>query len=203
MTAAESTPSNLGCAILGLLARGPRTGYDLARLMRIPVGYFWTARHSQIYPELTRLEGAGLVRHDVVPGAGPRPTKRYDVTPAGRGALRAWVASELDQQPVRDLATLRLWSVWVVEPDVARGLVLRVLELRQEALATYEAELTEVAEDPRSQDPAHPLFASGLTLEGGVRSARAAVEWCEWMLERLPAQETGAAATSASGAGAR
>jgi len=203
MVAAESTPSNLGCAILGLLARRPRTGYDLARLMRIPVGYFWTARHSQIYPELSRLEEAGLVRHDVVPGAGPRPSKRYDITPAGRAALRSWVASELDPQPVRDLATLRLWSVWVVAPDVARGLVLRILQLRRDALATYETELAGIAEDPRTHDPSHPLFASALTLEGASRSARAAVEWCEWMLERLPAQDTGTAAMSSSGAGAR
>lgn len=44
--------STLGYAILGLLAAQPQTGYDLARLMRTPIGYMWTARHSQIYPEL-------------------------------------------------------------------------------------------------------------------------------------------------------
>jgi hypothetical protein len=34
--------STLGYAILGLLATQPRTGYDLARLMRTPIGYMWT-----------------------------------------------------------------------------------------------------------------------------------------------------------------
>ena len=37
--------STLGYAILGLLAAKPRTGYDLARLMRAPIGYMWTAQH--------------------------------------------------------------------------------------------------------------------------------------------------------------
>jgi hypothetical protein len=33
---------------------------------------------------------------------------------------------------------------------------------------------------------AHPWFASRLTLKGGVRTRRAAVEWCVWMLGELP-----------------
>jgi DNA-binding PadR family transcriptional regulator len=185
MSPAASTPSNLGCAILGLLARAPRTGYDLARRMERPVGYFWSATHSQIYPELARLEGAGLVRHEVVEGAGPRPTKRYAVTPAGLGALRSWVASELEAQPVRDLETLRLWSVWAVEPETARTLVSRARVRHAEALSAYETELASIADLPEAQDRSHPAFASALTLEGGVRTRRAAVEWCDWMLERL------------------
>ena len=62
--------STLGHAILGLLARRPSTGYDLARRMDRPVGWFWTARHSQIYAELARLEHEGLVDHEEVDGAG-------------------------------------------------------------------------------------------------------------------------------------
>lgn len=185
MPAMSSTPSHLGCALLGLLARAPSTGYDLARRMQRPVGYFWSARHSQIYPELARLERAGLVSHEVVDGAGPRPTKRYAVTPAGMAALRAWVGEEAQPQPVRDLETLRLWSVWTVEPETARGLVRQARTGHEEALHAYEAELSAVAGRPEAQDPSHPLFASVLTLEGGVRTRRAAVEWCDWMLQRL------------------
>ena len=70
----------LGYAILGLLAKEPRTGYQIARAMNRPIGYIWTARHSQIYPELASLEADGLVRHAVVDGRGPRETKRYEIT---------------------------------------------------------------------------------------------------------------------------
>src|SRR5690242_18109513 len=145
MADSPSIPSHLGCAVLGLLARRPRTGYDLAKAMERPVGHFWTAQHSQIYPELARLEAAGLVEHEVVEGAGPRPTKRYAVTPAGLGSLRAWVASEAEPQAVRDLETLRLWSVWIVEPDVGRGLVHAARARHSAALDTYRAELGSLA----------------------------------------------------------
>ena len=185
MPARASIPSHLGCAVLGLLARRPRTGYDLAKAMERPVGYFWTAQHSQIYPELARLEAAGLVEHEVVEGAGPRPTKRYAVTPAGLEALRAWVASEAEPQAVRDLETLRLWSVWTVEPEVARELVRTARARHAAALEAYRAELDALVGEPAARDRAHPLFASRLTLEGGVRTRRAAVEWCDWMLEQL------------------
>ena len=185
MRSASSTPSNLGRALLGLLARSPSTGYDLARRMERPVGYFWSARHSQIYPELARLEREGLVSHEVVDGAGPRPTKRYAVTPAGMAALRTWVAEEAEPQPVRDLETLRLWSVWTVEPETARTLVRHARAGHEEALHAYEAELSAIVGRLEAQDRSHPLFASALTLEGGVRARRAAVEWCDWMLERL------------------
>ena len=55
--------TTLGYALLGLLARRALSGYDLAREMKRPVGYFWQARHSQIYPQLARLEALGLVAH--------------------------------------------------------------------------------------------------------------------------------------------
>ena len=48
--------STLGFALLGLLARGPLSGYDISAQLARGVGPFWHARHSQIYPELARLE---------------------------------------------------------------------------------------------------------------------------------------------------
>ena len=39
--------------------------------------------------------------------------------------------------------------------------------------------------DPAARDPRRPEFASRVTLEGGVRSRRAALEWCDWLLAEL------------------
>ena len=54
--------STLGFALLGLLARGSLSGYDIAAQLSHGVGPFWYARHSQIYPELARLEAANILR---------------------------------------------------------------------------------------------------------------------------------------------
>ncbi len=181
-----STASTLGFAILGLLARRESNGYQLARRLERPVGYFWTARHSQIYPELARLADAGLVTYVEEPGRGPRSTKRYQISQAGLAALAAWVSGEDEPQPVRDLEVLRLWSVWTVDPITARGVARAARDRHADQLAAYERELADVAADPASTNPSEPAFASRLTLEGGVRSRRAAVEWCEWMLSQWP-----------------
>lgn len=39
-------------AILGLLNKEPMTGYDIGKEFSKDLGEFWTAKHSQIYPEL-------------------------------------------------------------------------------------------------------------------------------------------------------
>ena len=46
--------------------------------------------------------------------------------------------------------------------------------------------LAEVLGAPDVAEPGSPRFASRLTLEGGVRTQRAALEWCDWMLQQWP-----------------
>ena len=51
-------------AILGLLNRKAMTGYDLSKEFQTSLAEFWHAKHSQIYPELKTLAGAGAAnRH--------------------------------------------------------------------------------------------------------------------------------------------
>src|SRR5918997_950310 len=94
--------ATLGYAILGLLSREELSGYDLAGRMQVRVGHFWEARHSQIYPELARLEEGGLVTHRVVEQE-ERPDKKvYEITPAGLAALKEWVTELPVPRPARD-----------------------------------------------------------------------------------------------------
>ena len=65
--------SRLGYAPAGPDARQPN-GLRRGRARR-PLGYFWSARHSQVYPELGRLLDGGWVRFDAAPGPG-RGTRR-------------------------------------------------------------------------------------------------------------------------------
>ena len=55
--------------ILGVLGLGPRTGYDIKKLTDVSTRFFWSASYGQIYPELKRLEAAGLVEADDLDGA--------------------------------------------------------------------------------------------------------------------------------------
>ncbi len=80
-------------AVLGLLAGGKMSRYDIAQLAEQSIANFWTIAKSQVYSELSRLEDLGLVKgKDVAQKA--LPDKRvYEMTALGRKALRGWLES--------------------------------------------------------------------------------------------------------------
>src|SRR5919198_5122614 len=116
-------PSTLGFALLALLACRPRTGYELRQAMRDPVGFYWTASHSQIYPELAKLEAARLVRHRVIDGPGPLDTKRYSCTAPGRRLLADWAVQPPEPGPERDELMLKVYALWTAPRADARRLI--------------------------------------------------------------------------------
>ncbi|MYU48190.1 PadR family transcriptional regulator, partial [Streptomyces sp. SID7803] len=88
-------------AILTALLEKPSSGLELTRRFDRSIGYFWSATHQQIYRELGgKLEQAGQIRalEPAQPSRGQK--KEYEVLPAGREALSAWVARQEDPKQV-------------------------------------------------------------------------------------------------------
>src|SRR3990172_5129896 len=85
-------------ALLGLLAQQPRNGYELRSAFEALVGggENWDVKPAQVYTTLGRLEHAGLVRKR------PAGKGAYEVTVAGRTALRDWFATGVDSRHVQD-----------------------------------------------------------------------------------------------------
>src|SRR2546423_14878258 len=81
----ELTPT--GRVILGMIAFGKHTGYDIKTFVDRTTRYFWAASYGQIYPELKRLEDQGLVRGRPEPSGG-RARTVYELTATGKAALR-------------------------------------------------------------------------------------------------------------------
>jgi DNA-binding PadR family transcriptional regulator len=84
--------------VLGLVAEGPTHGFALARLLARDgaVGRVWRATRPLTYRAIAQLASDGMIKPvRTEPGAGP-PRRVHRVTPAGRRALRRWLA-----QPVR------------------------------------------------------------------------------------------------------
>jgi DNA-binding PadR family transcriptional regulator len=179
--------ATLGYAILGLLAREELSGYDLAGRMRARAGHFWEARHSQIYPELARLEEGGLVTHRVVEQQDRPDKKVYEITPAGLDALKEWVTEPPTPRLARDELVLKAYSLWLAEPKGTIAL-FRDQELRhEERLLTYER-VRAWMEKERGNDILRtdsPRFASYAALRCGILYERGYAEWCRWVAERL------------------
>ena len=177
-------------ALLGMLAREPLSGYDIARQLLTTLGFFWQAPHSQIYPELARLEARGLVTHARVEQR-ERPDKKiYSITPAGREALARWVVLPPLPNPVRDELVLKTFSLWLAERPQALALYENEAHAHAQRLAEYQAFASVMQREcgPALRDPGSAWFATYATLQRGIRTEQAAIEWCEWVADQLAAR---------------
>jgi len=186
--------SRLGYAILALLARQPSTGYELSARARRPLGYFWSARHSQIYPELQRLLAAGLVRFDAGPGPGPRDKKVYTLTDVGMGTLREWVIQAPESAYARDDLLLKAYAAWTADPATAGHLFASQITRHQERLTDHERDWRQVESRHNGGPPpvTHPDFGSYATLKYGIGYERQRIAWLQWISGLLASDQAGA-----------
>jgi DNA-binding PadR family transcriptional regulator len=95
--------------ILGLLALGAHSGYDIKQLADMSTRHFWATSYGQIYPELRRLSQSGLIKSEDA-SRGTRQRTLYHLTAKGRQALHAWVADGTVQSvEIRDEMLLKLF----------------------------------------------------------------------------------------------
>src|SRR5437016_1985052 len=77
------------------------SGYDLKKWIDWSVDlYYWSPSYSQIYTELKKLEGLGLVTSRVERDEGTRSRRLYKITAAGIAAAIDWVNNALVDPPV-------------------------------------------------------------------------------------------------------
>lgn len=190
-------------ALLALLDAGPMTGYELGKQFDVSAAYLWSAPHSQIYPELRRMEAAGLVTAEALP-RGERGTKRaYSLTADGAGELVRWVAEQEALPPVRDPAYLKATYLEYGSFDQARGRFRehreqhrRVLEHWQEHIARLQRRATPLLQRRLARTPveaAEAVVAYKVhAYEGLVDRARAEIGWAERGLSLVDRLEHGA-----------
>jgi DNA-binding PadR family transcriptional regulator len=183
----DSPVPTLAFAILALIAREPLTGYQLSRQLRDPIGLFWQARHSQIYPVLNRLERLGWATAEEVPGPGPRPTRRFSIGATGMDALRAWVAAPQSRRSGRDELLLRVYASWVADRSVTLGLLRDAEARHREQLATYTARRRSAEDRGVADDATTAEFADYATLRRGIGFERGRIAWLRWLMRRLDA----------------
>ncbi len=173
----ELTPT--GRVILGMIASGKRSGYDIKQLVDKSTRHFWAASYGQIYPELKRLEDQGLVRGRPEPTGG-RARMVYELTHPGQVALLSWLASA--DEPVyelRDEGMLKLFFSDLVAPEQRIENIRAMRERQQRKLAQLRAIEPHAAQGP----PGHRL-----TLELGMGFTNWFIEWCEAAERRLTAE---------------
>ena len=165
--------------VLGMLNLGARTGYDIKGIVDKSTRFFWAASYGQIYPELNRLEEAGLVKGRLAPTGG-RKRKEYELTAAGREALVEWAAAPPGMPELRDESLLKLFFADALPREEA----LEQLRMRRSGHEGFLAVLREIEARP-GEDP--PFV--GLVLQYGIDYAEFNIEWCKRSQQRLGEKE--------------
>lgn len=78
-------------AILGLLDRGPKTGYEIKVHFRDTMRNFWSVSDGQLYPTLKKLSDEGWVKKQDSSQDGGLVKYVYEITPEGRTAFMEWL----------------------------------------------------------------------------------------------------------------
>ena len=164
--------------VLGLLALGARSGYDIKATVDRSTRFFWAASYGQIYPELRRLEAEGLIRGEESPN-GARGRRVYELTAAGREALEEWLLGSETTIEYRDESLLRLFFADALPREQA----LQLLEARQRGHEQY-LEVLQAIDSRPGQDPA----LVDLVLRWGIDFNEWGRQWCEQQLRRLRRQ---------------
>ena len=170
---------SLRYAVLGLLARRPSTGYELTQTFDRSLRTSWHAGHSQIYPELAKLEAADLVK---VVGHGARRSKTYAITSAGRAQLRHWLVEAEPDRSQRSESGLRLFLTPLLEPADRRATYERDLAHVDRELAALEGLRAEARTAPEPEAFA-PQVELGVRINTAIR---------DWLREQIQASADGA-----------
>lgn len=176
--------------LLGLLHE-PASGYDVKKKFDRSLRNFWRAELSQIYPQLQKLQQAGLLSARQVESVRGPSRVEYRVTAAGREELRDWVANgpTVGTERIPYLAQMYFLAE-LDDPHAAYGFVKRLHTYASAWLSSLKAiEAGWSADDPRYPDalPDHDFYPQ-LTLDFGIRRVSATVEWCEDTLRRIDAR---------------
>jgi DNA-binding PadR family transcriptional regulator len=166
-------------SLLGLLdlSGGELTGGELVRLAQERIGDFWTLTRSQVYRELAVLEDEGYIERGRL---GPRESRPFRVTDAGRATYRSWLTEHLPTETVRIPLLLAVAFGSVLPRDKVRALLLESEAEHRKRLARYhelDDHLARLGVDAWSR----------ATLSFGVHYEQAVVRW----FESLPQEITG------------
>jgi len=162
-------------AILGLLNQKSMTGYELKQQFESALCEFWTAKHSQIYPELKKLTEEGMVKFEIEIAGMLLEKKVYTITASGKKDFVNWLAKdeEMNSTP-KDIFRLRLFFSNRLEPQIRLDLLKSQLMQHQLRLHHLQNNQTKFMGLP---DKNTDEFSDYLVLMGAIMREEMNCKW--------------------------
>jgi PadR family transcriptional regulator, regulatory protein AphA len=204
-------------ALLGVLKDRPLTGYDLVRYFQGTLGFLWSAPQSQIYPELRRMEAAGLVTATIKPRGQKAQKRVYAVTEAGMAELRRWATDFMPLPAQRDPVFLKAAFFDLAPLDAVREQLkahiaqyqwrIEQWQARHDAIRGRRAELVEewLTRQP-VEEHENVIQMKVHALEGVIARAKTEIAWARRGLalcDQIETRRAGAASAESEVANSR
>ena len=179
--------------ILGLLAEQPLSGYQIKKLVDIRFKFFWSESFGQIFPALKSLSAAGLVAECETEHTDGRAAKKYQITPAGKDALIAWLSQPVEKESLRLEILLKTYFSNYAAP----GVMLNHLAAFEQShaqqlqiLGLFQKELERIPDEDENHREVLRV------IDFGQKVNRAYLDWCretrEYFEHKQSAPQTGA-----------
>jgi DNA-binding PadR family transcriptional regulator len=172
-------------AILGFLNYSPLTGYDLKKIFDNSIRHFWQADQSQIYRTLARLSDQGFVTVEKVEQTTRPDRKVYSITENGRQEFHRWLTIPVQLDSPRSAPLVQVFfSGQLSDEEVlayfesGRAMVRAVLDVYTQVPLNVEFYRQRI-NNPREE------FFWFLTLENGIMTMRATLDWMDSVIERI------------------
>lgn len=174
-------------AILGLLNQSSMTGYELMKQFESALCEFWSAKHSQIYPELKKLTDEGCITYDIQIVGTSLEKKVYTITEKGHRDFLEWLASDTIMEATpKDISRLKIFFSGSLSPRQREHLLKDQLQQHQARLLHLKQNQTKFTCVPDSSTDA---FGDYLILMGAVMREEMNCRWLERCLELTGCQQ--------------
>lgn len=164
-------------AILTLLETEPASGYDIVRHFKLSLGYFWNAKHQQVYQELRRLNEEGWLEYAEQAQADKPDKKIYSISPKGRAELKRWLSEAVVPNKINDALLVKIYGGALVEADNLREEMARHRRTHQatlDSLLHIEKRYQELKPEEKKQQR-----LPYLTLRRGILGEQAWLSWAD------------------------
>lgn len=165
----------MDCVILGLLSHEELTGYEIKKRIDTSLRFFWGGSYGSIYPTLNALVERGLASKRAE-SENKRNKLIYTITDDGRNFLKKWLKTPVEKDELRYETLLKLFFGKEEGPEQAVSHI-EAFRAKTEKELTQLSEFEKTLKNCLNEDDTHKYYL--LTVEFGIKTYRAYLEWCE------------------------
>jgi len=140
--------------LLGFLSYRPQTGYELKQLMDKSTGHFWTAKQSQIYTTLKKMERQGWITSRVETQKARPDRIIYKITRSGQSALENWVSNPIRElDPHKNALLVKLFFSAQAGREALLTQLRLLQNLHQQKIRLYKSQAQNVIRESAARRP--------------------------------------------------